>query len=352
MMSRRQLISLGSVALSLLILVLGWDRIQDKVRQRPTINEDGLLTPDELQDLPPDVLRAVVPRSAGSSTELLTFRILRLSLEKSGERFALGYGEGITDQEAGIQHIAAATVPSKANPNGTTVGIFGIGPEINRRLRPVAIPLVGGLLGLRGLWVNANRLDRFRSVDDLEDLRTAVAVQGIGWSDVEILEQAGIRTYTIDPLYILELLDQDRVDFYPRGISELEQDAALIRRQSRQVGLDRHLILAYPFAIMFYVHPSNERLHRALEKGLRRAHADGSLRRLIDGGVFTPWLRRNLALENRTVITLRNPDQEELMQEVDPSYWLVPWRELSSGHVRTGEELCGYGMLRKLCSGP
>ena len=344
--------SIASVAISILILVLGWSRIQQKVRESPSINDDGILTLDELQNLPAGTLVAVVPQVGGSSPETLGYRILRLALERSGEPFALGYGFTTTDQEQSVQRMASSSHPSRGNPSGLTVGFFGVGKDINARLRPVPIPLFGGLLGVRGLFVNRYRRERFQSVHSLEDLLPSTAIQGIGWSDVGILENAGIRTYTTEPSAILEILNQDRIDFYPKGINELEKQHQLIRRNYPSVELDRHILLAYPFAMMFYVNPDNHRLHRAILTGLRRAHADGSYERLLRTHVFTPWLRRTLRLGDRTVIPIRNPDAVLLTSTVDPSYWIVPWRSLMQGRLRQGDQLCIHDLLRDLCQDP
>ncbi|MEB3323033.1 MAG: hypothetical protein VKI81_09450 [Synechococcaceae cyanobacterium] len=347
----RRLSPLLSFTASLLILVVGWNRIENKVRERPTIAEDSILTSDELANLPPGTLAAVLPQTPGSGPESLGYRILELSLRRSGRPFALGYGSGLTDQEASIQRLEAGPEVSRSNPNGLTVGMFGVGREIHDRLRPIPVPVAGGLLGLRAFWVNRNRADRFRSVVDRQDLDGTVAVQGIGWSDAQILVASGLRTYTTEPSLILDLLSQDRVDFYPKGISELEQDHRLIGRDYPMVELEENLLLAYPFALMYYVHPDNAALAEAIRTGLERAIADGSHRRLLQRHVFTPWLRRKLRLPQRRVISLPNRDDEALLAEVDPRHWLIPWRDFAAGGISRGEQLCATGALEELCDG-
>jgi hypothetical protein len=356
-----------SITVSLLILVVGWWAIDRRVRERPSILEDSILTPDEQALLPPQTLSVVLPQSIDSSPGNLGYRVLKLSLEKSGEPFALGYADAVTDQEASIQRIAASVGPSRANPGGLSVGMFGVGPEIDRRLRAVPIPVAGGLVGLRALWVRRDRAELFGSVEDLEDLDEereigglgglgrgdgAVAVQGIGWSDAAVLRRAGILTHTTEPNQILELLSQGRVDFYPRGVSELEDEARLIRRDHPRLVIERNLLLAYPFALVFYVHPENERLAAVIERGLRRAIADGSYRDLIDEAVFTPWLRSTLRLPERTVISIPNPEVEPRLAAMQADNWLVPWRAIAAGTITEGRQLCATASLRPLCTSP
>lgn len=340
---------LFSLAASLLILVVGWNRIETKLRERPAIHEDDIVTADEVAALPEGTLAVVLPRSLSSSPDAIGYRVLALSMGKSGRPYVLGFAEAITDQEESIQRIAASRVPSASNPGGLSVGMFGVGPEIHRRLRPVPIPVVGGLLGLRGLWVKSDRSGRFASMRSPQDLASTVAVQGVGWSDAAILRRAGIPTHTTEPLHLLELLRQERVDFFPKGLPELEQDGRLIRRNFPELGLQGDLLLAYPFALLFYVHPANAELARAIETGFRRALADGSYEELIRREVFTPWLRRSLRLENRRVISLPNPEDELLLRRLGNTNWLVPWQQIGAGRIRQGDQLCDFTLLAELC---
>lgn len=344
--------SLLSLTASALILVVGWQMINGKVREKPSIQEDSILTPDEIANLPTGTLVAVLPQGESSEPRSFVYRLLQLALSKSGEPHAIGYGNSITDQQASIQRIAASMQPSRQNPTGLNVGLFGVGKEIDRRLKPVPIPALGGLLGLRALWVNSNRVDRFRFVRQRADLGRAIAVQGIGWSDVEVLRAAGIRTYTTETVKILELINQDRVDFYPKGITELEEEAQLIEARYGSVALEKNLLLAYPFAMLFYLHPDNTRLHAAIQRGLERAVRDGSYLKLLNSDVVTPRLRNALRLRGRRVLSLPNPDAAALLKEVDPKYWLVPWKDISQGRLERGEDLCGFPVLQELCGPP
>jgi hypothetical protein len=338
-----------SLIVSLLILGVGWHEIRQKVLEKDFLRDESILTVDELQNLPSGTLRVVLPQVVGSSPDNLGFRILRLCLKKSGVPFVLGYGESISDQEASVQAIGASLAPSKRNPTGLTVGLFGVGKDLQQRLRVIPIPVVGGLLGVRASWTQERRLDRFRSVEELADLRASVAIQGNGWTDVPILERSGIRVYTSEPSQILEILQYGGVDFYPRGITELEDENNLIRQQYPSIALDPHLLLLYPFAVMFHVHPDNEPLWQAIHLGFQRAHADGSYARLLRDHLFTPWLRRSIHLRRRKVIVLSNPEAEGLMAAVDPRYWLIPWGRIQPASFSRGEQLCARGLLKELC---
>ena len=235
------------------------------------------------------------------------------------------------------------------NPTGITVGAYGAGVQLNRRLRPIRIPLTGGLLGLRAGWTNAGNQPLLAEVRDLEDLRELLLIQGLGWSDVEVFDAAGLRTYTTAPQYLLRLVDNQRVQLFPRGIAELDGESLEVQRSSSETVLDSHLLITYPFAGFFYVSPSNPRLAKAIEPGFARAIADGSYQALLEEAIFTPWLRGHLKLRDRQVIHLRNPEAALALAGVDPRHWIVPWTALDEQQITRGSQLCGLPRLRELC---
>ena len=344
--------SLISVFASASILAVGWFQLNKKVQIQPSINDDIVLTPDEINSLPADTIVASLVQTSTSSADSLKYKILRLSLEKSGKPFALGYTSSVTDQQSSVQRIAASIQPSTANPTGITVGLFGVGKALHDQLRPVPIPAVGGLFGLRGMWVNQSHSDRYASVANLEELSEAIAVQGVGWVDVEVLRLAGLATYTTEPSKIWELLNQDRVDYYPRGLPELQGDQQYIRDKYPRVSLEDNLLLAYPLALMFYVNQENEALAAAIELGLKQAWKDGSYLKLIRNSLITPWLSDSIHLQRRRIFSLANPDSMSLLKEVDPNYWLLPWQQLADGELQDGKQLCQIEVFKELCLTP
>ena len=173
-----------------------------------------------------------------------------------------------------------------------SVGVYGAGPELNRRLRAVPIPVTGGILGLRAGWINQASLAELQTIRSLQELQRIVLVQGLGWSDVEIFDRAGLRTYTARSEKLLRLVNDNRVQLFPRGVAELEAEASVVRSLYPQMLLDPHLLIVYPFAGFFYVAPENTELAAAIQTGFERVIADGSYQRLVEEAIMTPWLRR------------------------------------------------------------
>ena len=152
---------------------------------------------------------------------------------------------------------------------------YGAGLELNRRLREIPIPVTGGILGLRVGWSHRSQHERLASVGSVDDLRSVVLLQGLGWSDVEIFDASGLRTFTARSEDLFRLVDNRRVQLFPRGIDELEREATIVASTAAGTDLDPNLLITYPFAGFFYVSPDNQSLADAIQLGFEREIADG-----------------------------------------------------------------------------
>jgi hypothetical protein len=144
-------------------------------------------------------------------------------------------------------------------------------------LRPIRIPIDFGLIGWRVLLVHSGDEKRFGGVESAADLAEMTAGQGHDWPDVAVLRDDGLRVATNDTYEgLFEMLARGRIDYFPRSISE-----ALLERENHAklpIEIEPTLLVHYPFALYFFVHPGNEALAGALERGLERALADGSMK--------------------------------------------------------------------------
>lgn len=340
-----------SAFLSLLVLVVGGLLIRAKLQDRPGMQDDLILTADEQRALPADVMPVVLMRNVPSNDQYsLRYLMLELILSRSGEKYSLGYGETFVDPIVALQHISASKSQSASNPSGLTIGLFSSNVP---GVLLVPTPVDGGLLGLRVSCVNVKYLDRFKSVKSLRDLRPYLAIQGRGWNDARVLTDSGLPTYESTGSAYLNLLDQGRVDYSPRGLANVEEECGPRAGQAGypNIAIDPHLLIAYPNAFVFGIHPDNTRLKAALERGLARAMADGSQQRLLQQRFFTPWLKRNLRLRERRLLVLSTPATEALLKESPPSAWLVPWNRMPKADAPAGSAamLCQEAFFAPLC---
>ncbi|MGB1022006.1 MAG: hypothetical protein ACPGXW_04220 [Synechococcus sp.] len=337
--------------LTVVIAFVGVLLIQPRLSERRlNIDDQYILTATEVRSLPAGTLAVVLDRSPGEDHNDFKYRLLELVLKRSGRPFALGLSEVVVAQDEAVAALEQDVASSSRNPFALSVGVYGAGVDVNRRLLPVPIPVTGGILGLRSGWTHRSQMARLATIRTRKDLGDIVLLQGLGWSDVDIFDAAGLRTFTARSEDLFRLVDHQRVQLFPRGIAELEREAQLMASSTSDTSLDPHLLLAYPFAGFFYVSPDNQPLADAIQTGFERAIADGSYQRLVEELIFTPWLRRTLLLKNRRVIALANPVAADVLSAVESRHWIVPWPELLNEEIETGEQLCAAQKLKALCS--
>jgi len=337
-------------AVTVVIVLFGLLLIQPRLsNRRLTLDERYLLTSTEVRALPKDTLAVVLDRSPGQDQNDFKYRLLQLVLQRSGRAYDLGMSEEIVAQDEAVAALENGGEDSGRNPNALSVGVYGAGIDLNRRLRAVPIPVTGGILGLRAGWTHRSQIERLATIKTAEDLRSVLLLQGLGWSDVDIFDASGLRTYTARTENLFRLVDNRRVQLFPRGVAELAREASLVKTTTSDTGLDPHLLIAYPFAGFFYVNRANQALAEAIRVGFERAIADGSYQKLVEELILSPWLRRNLALTDRTVIVLPNPVAADVLADVDPDHWIVPWQDLLQGKIVTGAQLCAEQRLQVLC---
>jgi len=177
-------------------------------------------------------------------------------------------------------------------------------PERLRRLRAVPLAIDGGLIGWRLLMIRRDSAGRFAAIRAPPDLAGFRFAQGHDWPDVAILRANGLRV-TANPSYdgLFAMLAHGHTDIVPRGLSEVDGE---LRAQSRlQLAVEPRIVLHYPNGLFFFVGRDDAALAEALERGLRLASTDGSLRRLFETYYGTAVDRARL--DERRVLTLRNP---------------------------------------------
>ena len=198
--SKRGAKAFTTTLISILILLLGALLVQPRLGQRRLFIDDRhVLTPVEVEALSDGTLPVVLDRRLGQTETSFAYRLLQLVMERSGEPYAISFSSEVFPQDEVMNALASGLQKEDHNSTGITVGAYGAGVQLNRRLRPIRIPISGGLLGLRAGWTNASQQPLLAEVRDLEDLRQLLLIQGLGWSDVEIFDAAGLRTYTTAP---------------------------------------------------------------------------------------------------------------------------------------------------------
>ena len=145
--------------------------IQPQLSERRQLLPDRyVLTADEVAALPQGTLPVMLDRRLGQDQNDFRFRLLKLVLDRSSTPFALGFSSAVQPQDEAIAALAEGQKAGRRNPLRLSVGVYGAGPELSRRLRAVPIPVTGGILGLRAGWTNQASLAELQTIRSLQDL--------------------------------------------------------------------------------------------------------------------------------------------------------------------------------------
>jgi hypothetical protein len=185
------------------------------------------------------------------------------------------------------------------------------GPDAGRAagLVPVLFPIHLGVNRYRVCFVHAQSRALVREAGTLGAVARLRHVQGRGWADADILRANG---FTVAEIATYEALFQmvalGRADLFCRSVLEVGEE---VRTHAGLMGakglaLDDSLLLVYDLPQYLYTHPGNQQVIDRVGRGLRLAHADGSLQALL-----RLHLQPSLALLNlaqRRVMSLTVPE--------------------------------------------
>lgn len=187
-----------------------------------------------------------------------------------------------------------------------------------KNLRAIPYPIYMGLTGWRAFFVRTADLERFSKIKTLEELQKFIAGQGNNWADNEILEHNGLSVVTaVNRDSLFKFLTLKRVDYFPRGLYEIEREYMLFAPQN--IAIEPSIILRYPTATYLFVPRENEKLAHALTAGFERAVSDGSFQALLmrELGVHLKLLN----LDKRRILDLENPSHPESLPLNRPELW-------------------------------
>lgn len=222
------------------------------------------------------------------------FRLVINILEEAVER----YGEG-----ASVEWVPAWNMNQSRSlhtlESCTTdydVVFTGYHKDREEKFLQVNVPLTLGLLGVRGMVVNAEKADELRP--KAAQLQEWAIGSGTGWPDTEIMEKNGYQI--TDNLYnnLWTMLEKNRIDAFQRGVQESQME---IQQRGENFVLLDNVNMIYPLDFMAYVSPCKPDLHAKLENILQQAFDDGLIMEKIQEDPSSV-----LALD-----MLRNPDVQK-----------------------------------------
>jgi ABC-type amino acid transport substrate-binding protein len=203
-----------------------------------------------------------------------------------------------------------------------TIAWGGTSVRREKKYRVLRIPLRKGILGYRVALIAKQRqadMDRIRNPGDLRKVRIG---QGIGWGDVAIYEANGIKVDTAGYESLFTMVAANRIDLFPRGINEVFNEYAARRRAIPNLGVEKNLLIYYPWPYYFFFNKTNAALAKRVEAGIRKMRKDGSF-----DAIFMKYNRSSIIkanLKNRRIIRIENPALPRETPLADASLWFDP----------------------------
>lgn len=248
----------------------------------------------------------------------LPFQVLKLGLSKSGKTYVL---KPSPIGRANSQRTADAMVADGP------IDVQWIGASIldDQKMLPVLFPIDRGLLGYRIFLIDGARQNEFNQIKTLSDLRKMAALQGAGWTDVNVLRAAGLRVRTA-PTYpdLFRMLVGGRADYFPRGALEAYGEKNKFANTASGLEVENTLMLHYLYSNIFYLKKTDRALRDDLYRGLVAAFDDGSFNSLFLSNPDVQLALATAHLNTRRVIEIDNPFLSAEMKGVDKRFWYKP----------------------------
>ena len=198
---------------------------------------------------------------------------------------------------------------------------FGTSAEAERDLNAIRYPLYRGFTGYRVFIIHKESQANFDRVRSLQDLGFFTGLQGLGWSDIGVLEQAGLKQIEAQYDNIFERINRHKGDYFSRSIYEvfLELDARSITLPD--LTAEKKVLLVYPFAMFFFTGKENSELANALEKGFEVSYQDGSFEEFFYNHPDIKGVMERVDLDARTRIEIPNPQLTDATRNIPEHYW-------------------------------
>jgi len=178
--------------------------------------------------------------------------------------------------------------------------------------------ICGGILGCRVLIVRYGEQDQFAHLS-ISELKQRIAGIPGTWADAELLRQNGFKVLeqgTLAQQFLL--LQEGQCDFIPLGINEAQSLLDDYAHEMGRLSIEPSLMLYYPLPIVFYIHPAQPKLQKAIQKGLVQIDHSGELESIYQKHYGEAVLRMNP--KQRKMIPIVNYQLSDKWNEFRPMY--------------------------------
>lgn len=247
-------------------------------------------------------VKIILPKSSSDVRFNYYLDLLKLSLDKTKKEYGT---YKINIEYADISRQRLATYLTEGSP---FVDVIWTGTNIEREksMLPVRVPLLKGLKGLRLLVINKYDQEVFSKINNINDLKKLVAIQGVDWPDTAILLANGFKVETSTNYEgMFKMVDSQRVDYFPRALNEPFDELAL--RPDLDLVIEDKIMLFYFLPNFFFVNTKKPLLRDRIEKGLNIAISDGSFDKLFYNHPSNKEVLNKVNFSKMKIFKLDNP---------------------------------------------
>jgi hypothetical protein len=198
---------------------------------------------------------------------------------------------------------------------------MGTSAQAEQELLPIRFPMYRGLMGYRVFIIHRAQQPKFRSITSLNDLQKLTGMQGIGWSDITILETSGLKQSEHEYEHIFQLIQAKRGDYFSRGLLEVFLEVDEQQKLYPDLTIDQSVLLTYPHALFFFTGKQNPELAKLLTNAFETTYQDGSFEQFFYNH---PTIKEGITranLEGRSRIDISNPILSPETLNIKPQYW-------------------------------
>jgi hypothetical protein len=248
------------------------------------------------------------PKRAESPRWNYALGLLQLAIEESGRDYVL---------RPTVDEMSQTRAARELELGNIDFIWTGTSAEYEQRFQPVRIPVLRGLDGYRICVINPGRQSAFSAVKSLDDLKQLSIGQDPGWSDVKILEAAGLKVVTAPYDALPNMVERDRFDCFLRGAHEAPNEIA----KHPALAVENDLLIVYPFTSFFFVNKKNTVLAEALETGLKKAYEDGRFMQHFNSHPAIRAIFDEGRIEQRRRFDIPNPFLTDETRAIPGQYW-------------------------------
>lgn len=209
----------------------------------------------------------------------------------------------------------------KSNSGRINLHVMGTSAKLESDLLPVRIPITRGLIGYRLFIIHKEKQTLYDSINSLENLQPLLGIQGLGWSDVELLEYSGLRQKEMPYDDIFRVIDFGRGDYFSRSIHEAYEEVKERKEEFPNLAVEKKVLLVYPFALFVFSNRENVELVKVIEECFIKAYDDGVFTDFFYNHPHIKDALHEAKINERTIINIPNPFITEETMAIPAKYW-------------------------------